>query len=220
MLHADRLDAEIDQLHVLLALVMEAEGAVVDLVEFLPEMVDGGLAREVDRDIDLDLVALAEIADIGDPADGDLVLGDAFRLDVVDAGAGADVVGVDGLGAADLDLLHGQPAGEPHRVDPAADQGEDQQEREEVAPGEPPTTPLATGEATPAPPGRAVHDVDRPAAVRFLQDAARGLRGLAERLQDPALRARFLSTRRRHEILMRASELGVSSGPETPFIRT
>ena len=71
MLLADRLDAEIDQLDVLLALVVEAEGAVVDLVELLPHVRDRGLVAELGRNVDLHLVALAEVADVGDAAERD-----------------------------------------------------------------------------------------------------------------------------------------------------
>ena len=79
VLRADRLDAEIDQLDILLALVVEAEGAVVDLVEILPHVGDRGLAVELGRNVDLDLVALAEIAHVGDAVDARSVLGGCPR---------------------------------------------------------------------------------------------------------------------------------------------
>ena len=75
------------------------------------------------------------------------------RLTLVDAGAGSDVGGVDGLGAADVDLLDGEPRREPDGVDPAADERQDQHEHEEVAPGQPAAAPLPAGEPSPAAPG-------------------------------------------------------------------
>ncbi len=86
MLAADRLHAQIDQLDVLLSLVGEAEHALVNPVEFLPHVVDRRSVGEAGGDFDLDLVAFAEIADVGDAGRRDVGAADALRHDVDDAG--------------------------------------------------------------------------------------------------------------------------------------
>ena len=82
ILPADSTHAQIDKLDVLLAAIVETEGAVMHLVELLPHEIQRGAARQFARNFDLDLVAFAEIADVADEVHGDRVRSDPLALDV------------------------------------------------------------------------------------------------------------------------------------------
>src|SRR5580700_5873202 len=73
-LPADGAHPQIDQFDVLLAAVIETEGTVMHLVEFLPHEIQHGGPRKAFRNLDMDFMAFAEIAHVGDELDRDRVL--------------------------------------------------------------------------------------------------------------------------------------------------
>ena len=82
ILRADRAHAQIDKLDVLLAAVVKAEGAIVDVVKFLPHEIQRLAVRQALRNLDMDLVTFAEIADVGDEMHRDRILWNSLGLDV------------------------------------------------------------------------------------------------------------------------------------------
>src|SRR6516165_10957288 len=70
-LPADGAHPQIHQLHVLLAAIIEAEGTVMNVVEFLPHEIQHRRASEAFGNLDMHLVAFAEIAHVSDELDGD-----------------------------------------------------------------------------------------------------------------------------------------------------
>ena len=79
---ADRAHPQIDKLDVLLTAIIKAKGAIVDVVKFFPHEIQRRMDRQAMRNLDMDLVTFAKIADVGDEMHRDRVLGNSLGLDI------------------------------------------------------------------------------------------------------------------------------------------